>query len=247
MADPTGGTAPPERGEPTEGRLVRVRSDDRRPLLAGVIVVAAILALAVLKPWADPGDPSRAVEADAPSAGPGGVAAAPGPLATPSATPPGYGAPGGQCYPGAAWRVFALETRTGGPIQHWLSIEPGTAASPRDPGVPLVSIVTDRLLALGFCVGSQPDDVRSSVEARAWTLAPGASAAPVALAPLVEYMPRQVDLGAIYQPPAGSPGEASAGWPPGRYVFAVRQGPGRNDELWFGVEVLAAPRVSATP
>ncbi len=254
MAGPMGGTAPPRRTEPVEGRLVQVRSDDRRPLLLGVIVVTAILALAMLKPWADPSDPTRAAEADADASALAGLAAtSPGPPAPPEATPPGYGAPGGQCYAGAGWRVFAIEMRAGQSVQHWLSIEPGSAGSPRDPAVPLVRIVTDRLLGLGFCVGSGPDGPRPLVGVRAWALAPEGPAVPVALAPLIEYMPRRVDLGAAYRPPQGSRGEAGprgeadSGWSPGRYVFAVRQGPGQSDEQWFGVEVLAARQVSVAP
>lgn len=247
MADPLGGTAPPQDERSTETRLVRLRDDDRRPLL-GAIVIAALLVLAVLKPWGGPGDASRVVESDEPSAGPAGVAAAsPGPAATPSATQPGYDAPGGQCYPGTGWRLFAIEMNTGRRLRAWLSIEPGAAGSPLDPAVPFVRIVSDRLLALGFCVGSGRDGPGPLVGARAWTLAPGGPAFPVALAPLVEYMPRQPNLGAVYRPPAASLDAADAGWSPGRYVFAVRQGPPGSEEQWFGVEVVAAPQVPAAP
>jgi len=243
MADPMGGAVPPQGGRPTESHLVRPRGDNRR-LLLGATVTAAILALAVLKPWGGPGDVSRASGLDAPSAGPAGVAS-PGPTATPTATPPGYDAPGGQCYPGTDWRLFAIEVNAGRPQRHWLSIEPGAAGSPEDPAVPFVRIVTDRLLALGFCVGSGPDGPGPLVEARAWALAPGGAVVPVALTPLIEYMPRQRNLGAVYRPPSASRGASGAGWSPGRYVFAVRQGPAASDERWFGVEVVVARQVPA--
>ncbi len=245
MADPVGGAVPPQGGRLTESHLVRPRGDNRR-LFLGAAVTAAILALAVLKPWGGPGDASRATGLAAPSAGPDGVAAAsPGPAATPTATPPGYDAPGGQCYPGTDWRLFAIETNAGRPLRHWLSIEPSVAETPGDPTVPFVRIVTDRVLALGFCVGSGPAGPGPLVEARAWALAPGGAALPVALAPLVEYMPRQRSLGAVYQPPPASGGAPDAGWPPGRYVFAVRQGPAQGDERWFGVEVVVTRHVPA--
>ena len=247
MTDPVGGSAPSQGWKPTEAQVVMPRGDSRRPLL-GAIVVAALLVLAVLKPWGGPSDASRAVASDTPTATLAGEAAtSPGPATTRPATPPAFGAPGGQCYPGADWRVFAIEMRTGRFVQHWLSIEPGAAQSPRDSAVPLVSIVTDSVLALGFCVGSGPDDRRPLVGARAWALAPEGPAVPVALAPLIAFMPRQGNLGAVYRPPAGSSTEAGAGWSPGHYVFAVRQGPGQGDEQWFGVEVLATPQVSAAP
>jgi len=240
MADPVGGAAPPRGEDSANARVVKVRSDERRPVLLAGIVVVAILALAVLKPWG--GEPSRAVGPDEAPAGPGRVAtASPGRAATPAATQPGFGAPGGQCYAGAGWRVFAIETDTGRSQRAWLSIEPIQATSPQDTAVPFVRIVTDRLLALGFCVGSGPEGPGPLVGARAWALAPEGRAAQVALAPLVEYMPRPPSLGAVYRPPAGSPGAASAAWTPGRYVFAVRQGPPGGREWWFGVDVEAPP------
>jgi hypothetical protein len=58
-------------------------------------------------------------------------------------------------------------------------------------------------------------------------------------------MPRPANLGAVYRPPSASRGEAGAGWSPGRYVFAVRQGPPENDERWFGIEVVVAPPMPA--
>lgn len=242
MADPVARTAEPGAGL-NDTHLVRPRGDNRRPL-RGAIVTVAIVALAVLKPWSGPGDVSRATGLDAPSAGPDGVAAAsPGPAATPTATPPGYDAPGGQCYPGTDWRLFAIEMNAGRTLRHWLSIEPSVAGTPGDPTVPFVRIVTDRVLALGFCVGSGPAGPGSLVEARAWALAPGGAAFPVALTPLVEYMPRQRSLGAVYRPPPASGGVSGAGWSPGRYVFAVRHGPAQGDERWFGVEVVVVTRV----
>ena len=254
MADPMGGTAPPGRAEPVEGRLVQVRSDDRRPLLLGVIVVTR-------------SSPSPCSSRGPIPATPRGLprrtrtrprlpAKRPPPRVRRQRRRPRHPATvrrAGSATPGADWRVFALEMRTGQSVQHWLSIEPGSAGSPRDPAVPLVRIVTDRLLALGFCVGSGPDGPRPLVGVRAWALAPEGPAVPVALAPLIEYMPRRVDLGAAYRPPQGSRGEAGprgeadSGWSPGRYVFAVRQGPGQSDEQWFGVEVLAARQVSVAP
>lgn len=246
MADPVGGTEPPS-GEPNEAHLVRLHGDNRRPLL-GAIITVAILALAVLKPWSGPGDASRAVESDARTTPlPGVAAASPGPAATPSATPPGYDAPGGQCFPGAGWRVFTVETRAGRRLRTWLAIEPAGALSPRDPAVPFVEIVTERLAGLGFCVRSGPDGPAPLAETRAWALTPEGSPVPVALAPLVAYTPYQPNLGSVYRPPTVSRGGAGEGWSPGRYVFAVRQGSPRGAEWWFGVEVVIVPGVPSAP
>jgi hypothetical protein len=245
VADPMGGTAPPRGVEPTEVHLVRLHRDDRRPLMGAIVVVAALV-LAVLKPWGGPDDASRAVESGALSAGAAGVAvASTDPAATPAATPRGYDAPGGQCYPGADWRLFAIEMNSGRRLRHWLTIEPAAAASPDDPAVPFARIVTDRLLALGFCVGSGRAGPGPLVGVRAWALAAGGGVVPISLTPLADYMPREPNLGAVYRPPSAPRGAAGAEWSPGRYVFSVRQGPTEADERWFGVEVVVAPQVPA--
>lgn len=246
MTDPVGGTEPSQGRKPTEAQLVMPRGGNRG-LQLGTIAVAAILALAVLKPWAEPGHPAGAVEEDTPSARPAGVAAFPVPAAIPSAKPPGWDAPGGQCFVGDDWSVFAIEMRSGRRLRHWLAVEPRAAGGPGDPAVPFVRIVTDKLLALGFCVGPGSDGTGRSVAARAWALAAGSPARPVALSPLVAQMPREPNLGAVYRPPTATRGTAGAGWAPGRYVFSVRQGPAERDERWFGVEVVVAPRATPAP
>jgi hypothetical protein len=248
MADPAGRAAPPPGGDPTSTRVVKVSSDERRPLLFGGIVVVAILALAVLKPWGAPGDSGQAADAGLASSAPADAPASPVP--TPSATPPGLGVPSGQCFPGTDWRVYALQVDEGRLLQHWLSIEPVSAADPRDPAVPFVGVVTDRLLALGFCVGSRPDGLPSLTGVRAWALR-GGPAVPIVLDPLVAYMPHEPDLGAVFRPPTASPAPSSAAvavaWPPGRYVFAVREGSTDGGEWWFGVEIDDAPEAPAKP
>lgn len=242
MAERTGGTEPSGGREPTEAQHVVPRGNNRG-LLLGAAVIGLLLVLAVLKPW---GVPGGAAVPGSPSAGPA-AAASPGPTATPSATPPGYGAPGGQCFADSDWRIFTIETHRGQPQRTWLSLEPGPATGPGDPAVPFVAVVTDRLLALGFCVGSGPKGPLPLTEVRAWASTPAGRDVPVALAPLVASMPHDPDLGAIYRPPPASTGAARTVWAPGRYVFAVRQGPLAGDEWWFGVEVIAAPSASAGP
>ncbi len=250
MTDPMGGREPSQDRAPTGAQLVTPRSNNRG-LLLGAAVVAVALVLAVLKPW---GSPGQRAEPGLPSTVPAGLAASPGP----TATPPGYDMPGGQCFPGSAWRVYTIETNMGRLLRTWLSIEPGTAAGPRDPVIPFVRVVADRVLALGYCVGSGPDGPASLVGTRAWALS-GRAAVPIVLAPLVGYMPSEPDLGAVYRPPEASPvaspgtlpgtsPAADAGaWSRGRYVFAVRQGSADGDEQWFGVEIVVPPRESSVP
>lgn len=244
MTDPVDGTEPSQGWKPTEAQLVMPRGGDRG-LLLGAIAVAAILALAVLKPWADPGYPSRATEADAPSAGPAGVAALPGAAATPSATLPGWNAPGGQCFVANDWRVFSIEMSTGRRLRHWLVVEPRAAGSPRDPAVPFVRIVTDNLLALGFCAAFRPTARRvASVEA--WAVPAFAAPVSVDLDPLAAWTPTDPDEGRMFLPPTGF-GAAAGAWTPGRYVFVVRHGPAPADAAWYGVEIVAPGRAPATP
>jgi hypothetical protein len=254
MTDRLGGTEPSEGSRPTEAQLVVPRTGNRG-LLVGAALTAVVLVLAVLKPWGAPVGTGQAADAGLPSGGPAAGPASPGLTPTPSATPPGIGMPGGQCFPGTDWRLFALEDSDGRRLQHWLSIEPGPATGPRDPAVPFVPVVTDRLLALGFCVGSGPDGPDPLVGVRAWALASSSRspAVPIVLDPLAAYLPHEPNLGAVYRPPPGSTGTAGAAWPPGRYVFAVLQGAPEGDKWWFGVDVVPrpgasdAPRASATP
>ena len=249
MTDPMGGREPSQDPAPTGAQLVTPRSGSRG-LLLGIIAVVGLLVLAVAKPWGGPGQPP---EPGLPSAGPVGEVASPAVMPAPSATPPGYDSPGGQCFPGSDWRVFTVETNMGQDLRTWLSIEPGVAAGPRDRAVPFVRVVTDRVLALGFCAGSGPPGPASLVGTRAWVLS-DEGPIPIVLAPLAAYMPREADLGAVYRPPAATPapstGASPAGvaqaWPPGRYVFAVRQGSATSEERWFGVEVVASTRQPVT-
>ena len=248
MTGPAGGTEPSEGTEPTEGRLVVPRGGNRG-LLVAVVVVVAVVVLAVLKPWGAPGDSGPADDTELAPSAPGDARVSPAP--SPKATPPRLGVPGGQCFPSTDWRVYAFEVDDAHRLQHWLIIEPGAAAGPRDPSIPVVRVVTDRLLGLGFCVGSGPDGLPPLAGVRAWALAPATASSsrdvPVDLVPLAAYMPHDPDLGATYLPPAGSGGAATQGWSPGRYVFAVGQGNAEGDERWFGVEIATPPREPTTP
>ena len=253
MTDPMGGREPSRDRASTGAQLVVPRAGSRGLVLGGM-VVAAFLLLAVLKPWGGTGGSGQPADPDRPSGEPGEAAASADPTPMPSAVPPGLGMPGGQCFAGTEWRVFASEVNDGRSVRHWLSIEPDVAVSPRDRKVRFVRVVTDRVLALGFCVGSGPDGPTSLVGTRAWTLS-GGTAVPLVLAPMAAYMPSEPDLGAVYRPPAESPATtpgtspaADAGaWPPGRYVFAIRQASVDGDEQWFGVEIVAARREASTP
>jgi hypothetical protein len=132
--------------------LVRVgRRNGWRPAVLAVVVVAALLAAAVWKPW----EPAPSVAGAGPSAGPAGAGGAPLPTITsgPSAsgtpaptavpTPPTFAgldlAIMGRFDPHAAWGVsvayvsrtkFDDATRRGSPTVtpdvNWKSIEPGT-------------------------------------------------------------------------------------------------------------------------
>ena len=240
-----GGTDPSQGWKPTEAQRVMPRGGDRG-LLLGAIAVAAILALAVLKPWADPGYPSRAIEAATPSAGPHGVVAVPGAGATPSATLPGWDTPGGQCFVGSDWRVFSIEMSTGRRLRHWLVVEPRAAGSPRDSAVPFVTIAADRVTALGFCAGADAGVRRPITAVDAWALSAPGALVPIDLAPLAAWTPPDPDAGRVYPQPDGF-GSVNSGWAPGRYVFAVRRGPSTTDAEWYGVEIVAPGREPATP
>jgi hypothetical protein len=210
----------------------------RWPLvLTGLIVVFLIGAL--LKPWASAPRHQALVQAATPQPTEVPPSVEPDPLAGLRA----------QCEEPAGWRVYSRGGFLDLAIRVWRSVVPATVAiGPLDPAVPLIQVgpVNE---AVGYCAPwtgtERPPDV-SLVSA--WRLgrdADGSTAVPVAL---VRVAPdRATVLGALYAGPAdrsGPVGGPDAGWPDGRYVFAVRS---PTWERWWAIDVSApgpVPRAS---
>ncbi|HTS14746.1 MAG TPA: hypothetical protein VMH24_03705 [Candidatus Sulfotelmatobacter sp.] len=186
-----------------------------RGVAVAVAGVAALLVLALVKPW-----PGAATVA--PGGGSAGAApATPTPQPTPSADPTAVG-DAVPCLATDGWRLVTLEIGPIGNMRSWSVIEPGatTAQVIRTPG----------LFALGFCAPAGATG--SGLDIRAVTVEAGpADAAGPALAVTPLARPAGLD-GAVwahlYGVPIGLPPllvEGVPTWPSGTYRFDVR-GPG---------------------
>jgi hypothetical protein len=246
MSDRSMPGAPPDgergdrRGGERSGRpaLVRIADRGRWPLVLTALI-AVFLIGAMLKPWASAPRHQALVQAPTPQPTEIPPPVEPDPLAGLRA----------QCEEPAGWRVFSRGGFLDLAIRVWRSVVPATAAiGPLDPAVPLVQVgpVNE---AVGYCAPwtgtERPPDV-SLVSA--WRLgrgSDGSTAVPVAL---VRVAPDRASvLGALYAGPTDGSGPVAgldAGWPVGRYVFAVRS---PTWERWWAIDVSApdpAPRAS---
>jgi len=238
--------APPdgERGDRPGGErsvrpaLVRIADRGRWPLVLTALI-GVFLVGAMLKPWASA--PRRQALVQAPTPQPTQI--------PPSVESDALAGLRAQCEEPAGWRVYSRGGFLDLAIRVWRSVVPATGAiGPLDPAVPLIHVgpVNE---AVGYCApwtgAERPPDV-SLVSA--WRLgrdADGSTAVPVAL---VRVAPDRASvLGALYAGPADRSGPVAgpdAGWPDGRYVFAVRS---PTWERWWAIDVSApssGPRAS---
>ena len=229
----------------------RFATVDRSPLVATALV-ATLIGLAILKPWA---------AADMPSTGPQGAdrgvaaatdAASPTSRLSPTPAPTSTGeAVIEQCHDPGSWRTATIETWRDQTVRVWRAIDPAAASGPLDPTIPIVPAVGNAIPAIGYCAPtSGPQQPVGQASIRAWRLDRGV-AHPIDLrqvAPVRVTSP----YGALFGPPAGL---GSTGWPSGIVVL-------RYDELaadtqrWFAIEVTVtssgdtaapSPAASRTP
>ena len=215
--------------------LVRVRGTERTLWLV-IGAVAAVVVLAVLKPWGTPAAPSGRLPApSAPAAN----------AETPAAASAAPSAGSEHCFNDDAWRLVTVERSRERPLRSWIAVEPVAASGPRDARIATVRIVGRQVFGLGFCA---PVDVARGIEpadAVLW-IPGGARPARVALSdlrPLRGFSPR-AGRGEVYR----APGDATprSGWREGRYLFEIRGVAPTGRSLWFAFE-LVPPRPVAGP
>jgi hypothetical protein len=235
MIDRADGPAEPDRDTP-DGHAgtpvtVRLGSGGRGPETVAILI-AVFVALALVKPWAwggNAGSPRPtprvpAATANVPSADP---------LADLRA----------HCQEPNGWRIYSRERWARMTVRSWKSFAPASAASgPLDPGIPVIPIGA-QVDALGYC--SPWSDVERppvGINVTGWRIGTdlgyggGPLAVTIALHPVDPGWPSV--LGALYGPPVNRFDPTivdTAGWPAGRYVFAIRA-PGY--ERWWGVDVV---------
>jgi len=210
----------------------RLAGGGRGPAIIGALI-AAFVAVALLKPWPGPG------------------ASRPTPriptVQAPVATVDPLAELRLHCQEPLGWRIFSQERWLAMTVRSWRSLQPAYGAKgPLDPAIPIVPIVA-RLDGLGYCSPwTQDQRPPDAATVDAWQIVAsvaetdgrnlGATVANgLSLHPL---MPGWATvLGALYAPPGdGSASQTATApvWPVGRFVFAVRA-PGY--QRWWGVDL----------
>jgi hypothetical protein len=214
--------------------VVVVAPQPVRALRRGILVVMGLVVLATVKPWGSAKAPVDREPQQPALAAVSPPSVAPHPVESPISS---------ICHESQSWRVATEGSFVGGRIREWGFVEPVAARGPADPSIPFVPFSFTLLRTLGYCAPADeqgPLDVdvlvfrieasgASSVVAvqrdsrtPAWSVAGLFSIAPSARA--------------VKSPPSSGP---AAGWPTGRYVFALRSA--RLGNVWFGADVRTAP------
>jgi hypothetical protein len=202
---------------------------------AGIVagLIAIFVGVALIKPWPGPSAPRATPRITVAPA----TAATPDPLAELRL----------HCQEPLGWRIYSQELWATMTVRSWRSLRPAYGATgPLDLSIPIVPVGA-RIEGLGYCSPWTPDQ-RPPDTARVdgWAIvAPGRAAeggnlgtpvaTPISLQPLEPGWPSV--LGALYGPPVNRFDPMiveTAGWPGGRYVFAIRA-PGY--ERWWGVDL----------
>ena len=140
------------------------------------------------------------------------------------------------CLDRGQWLVVSVERRRDRTFRVWRALDPVPAATgPDDPAIPLVPVVSDGVLDLGWCApayGAERPSGDASVDA--WRIG-AAGAAPMTMT-LRRPDEAASPFGALYAAPRRPLSSRSATWPDGRYVFRHRTDDGV--ERWFSIEVV---------
>jgi hypothetical protein len=212
---------------PTDIELVRLGRSSRQVAL-GVTAVAALLAVAVVKPW--PG-PAPAANSDTPEQFVAAVTANVPSAAASSADPAGS-----ICTSPDGWRIVADDVELGRPVRTWLvaSVE-YSAVPPVRSTVPVTSLVSSGVSSLSFCLAPEVSQAgKTGWSGTLWRQS-GDAADPAAWQPAARLTPFPGSIGALAAPLDGS----ATTWPPGRYVLEARFA-GSPREAWLGLLIRRA-------
>jgi hypothetical protein len=235
--DGPGPSDPPPERPPRTGVFEPVALTDDHPRLARWVVVAVLaLAVVIVKPWDVGGERAGAPDDRGPD---GTVAAAPSGTGHPTAVPRPAQAEtlvDDFCIDRGQWLVVSIERRRDQTFRVWRALDPTpTAAGPEDPAIPLLPVVSDGVLDLGWCAPTYgPERPSGDASIDAWRIGI-AGAAPLAMTP-GRADEATSPFGALYAAPRRPLSSRSATWPDGRYVFRDRAEDGA--ERWFSIEVV---------
>lgn len=234
---------------PSGVETVRVRRAGRRPLAIAVLVVA-LVAVSIVKPWAGAG---RAEPDPAPASPATGPAATAETADVSISTEYGVLAPGQVDCVSSDWRIVTLGDFGGWTVRTSIAITPVEASGPGDSSIPDLSLGASDIAGLGACAPSTWSGApgRASRIVTAWrTSADGALTATFARVTLAELdpLPSGSPVGAqpiaprsvaeLVRPIPATPGGR---WPAGRYVLLLASldpGAGR----WIAVDIGVAGR-----
>jgi hypothetical protein len=226
------------RDTPVPERIAGAR-EGRRSAATTFTLIAAILAVAIVKPW----DESNS----------GGFT--PAAMATPSPAP-AHPTPSPQasqrgaedrlaevCLEPSGWRILATEVWRDQVIRSWRATEPSVADGPLDPAIAFAPVAAEAVPILGYCAPiSGPDEPPQDARGSVFAIQPDGGVRELDLERSVP--PDDVSGGAGWVGPAeGEPAFGAAGgkpgrtWPVARYVIRIATTDGRY-ERWIGVEIL---------
>lgn len=221
-------------------------------------LAAALLMIAILKPWTNLANAPSAPRQPPPPAPTLPALAARTSLPTADAGPTTVPRPDGpddlRCLWPGGWRLVTIERGMAREVRTWIVVAPLAASGPLDPRFVPVRVTSTTLLGVGLCAPARgPGAAQWTAMAprivALWRLPdqgagspapPSATLPPVPLAGTTTGDPYDGPansalggrLAVLYRSPFG-PGA----WPPGRYVFMVGQPSGAAAGDWFTLEV----------
>jgi hypothetical protein len=258
MDDPGRSPDPPRR-PPADGVFEPAAVTPDHPHLGRwAAVVAIVLVVVIVKPWAlsgpaptagdEPEGGAAITQTSATSATPGSAldGARPSPGSSPTGSPDPAAAVDAFCLERGTWLVASVETWQDQTVRVWRALEPATSATgPDDPTIPVIRVASERVLQIGWC--APPGDGSASTDAEAATLDVWRRSE-TGTRPQLMVRSRPVGaaspLGAMYVAPRRPLGSRSAVWPEGTYVFRHRSADGQ--EHWFAIRVIEQAAVRAT-
>jgi hypothetical protein len=204
--------------------VVRVPAPRRDTAARIAVILAAFLAVAIVKPW-----PSASLSGDAAASHAPRVASAePRPTETISPV-------AGYCNDPVGWRVATVEQLLDGTaLRGWGAVEPIVATGPRDVRIQFFVVSSASVSALGYC--APPYDIPpADAQVRIYRVDDRRTPEQVSV---VRLGPNPASsLGALYRPPpdAQTPARTAASWATGLYIFEVSTADGY--QRWFGADV----------
>jgi len=202
--------------------VVRVPAPRRETAARVAVILAAFLAVAIVKPW--PSSEPRA------AASPVSRAASAEPRPTETISPVA-----GYCNDPVGWRVATVEQLLDGTaLRGWGAVEPVVATGPRDVRIRSFVVSSASVSALGYC--APPYDIPpADAQVRIYRVDDRRAPEQVSV---VRLGPNPASsLGALYRPPADAqtPTPNAPSWATGLYVFEVSAADGY--QRWFGADV----------